>query len=80
MYRYLRVVSIPMAFKSNSIYYIMPILLIILGITGIYYFILFIHSNSIAFQITSFALAAIGALFLYNGVKRRKETDLSKKG
>ncbi len=73
-----------MASKSNSIYYIMPILfsilLIILGLTGIYYFIVFIHSNSIAYQITSFALAAIGVLFIYKRLKRRKQIGLSKKG
>jgi len=58
----------------------MAILLLIIGIFGIYYFIVFIHSHPIAYQITSFALAALGAYSLYNRMKRRKQIKLLKIG
>jgi len=68
--------------RGNLKYTIVPIiisvLLLIAGAFGIYYFVVFIHSHSIAYQITSFALAALGAYSLYNRMRRRKQLKLSK--
>jgi len=59
--------------KYTAVPIIIAVLLLIIGIFGIYYFIVFIHSHPIAYQITSFALAALGAYSLYNRMKRRKQ-------
>ena len=68
--------------KQNLKYFtasiIFAVLLLIAGIFGVYYFFVFIHSNSIAYQITSFALAAMGAYILYNRMKKRKQRNLQK--
>ena len=66
--------------KVNKKYFaaaiIMDIILIIAGIFGVFYSILFISSNSLADMITSFLLAALGLYFLYNWIKRRKKRRL----
>ncbi len=63
--------------KNNLKYFIISvvasILLIVLGIFGVFYFILFVNTNSLAYQITSLLLAALGVYFLYNRLKRRKQ-------
>ena len=62
--------------KVNKKYFaaaiLMDIILIIAGIFGVFYFILFISSNSLADMITSLLLVALGAYFLYNRIKSRK--------
>jgi len=62
--------------KYTTVPIIMSVLLLIVGAFGIYYFIAFIHGHSIAYQITSFALAALGAYNLYNRMRRRKQIKL----
>jgi membrane protein implicated in regulation of membrane protease activity len=59
--------------KYTAVPIIIAVLLLIIGTFGIYYFIVFIHSHQIAYQITAFALAALGAYILYNRMKRRKQ-------
>ena len=66
--------------KLNKEYFaaaiIMDIILIIAGIFLVFYFIVFIHSNSLADRITSLLLAALGFYFLYSRIKRRKQRRL----
>ncbi len=66
--------------KGNLKYFVVSVifavLLLVAGIFGVFYFIVFIHSNSIAYQITSLALAALGAYILYNRMKKRKQRNL----
>jgi fatty-acid desaturase len=66
--------------KRNFKYFVISVafaaFLIITGAFGIFYFILFIHSNSLCFQITSFAIAALGIYILYH---RRHKIENSKK-
>jgi putative Mn2+ efflux pump MntP len=63
--------------ETNSKYFIasiaIAVLFIIAGALGLFYFIVFIHDNSTAYQITSLLLAALGVYFLYNRLKRRKQ-------
>jgi len=71
-----------MTSKENLKYFIAAIVfalfLLITGGFGVYYFIVFIHSNSIAYQVSSFALAALGAYILYNRMKKRKQGNSQK--
>jgi len=62
--------------KYTTVPIIISVLLLIVGAFGIYYFIAFIHSHSIAYQITSFALAALGAYIIYDKMRRRKQIKL----
>ncbi len=50
--------------------------LIIAGGFGIFYFILFMHGNLLAFQITSFAMVALSIYILYR--RRHKIENLKK--
>lgn len=58
----------------NLKYVVFPVLfaivLIVTGIFGVLNFILFMRGNFIAYQITSFALATLGAYFLYKRLSR----------
>jgi hypothetical protein len=61
--------------RYTTVPIIFAVLLIILGIFGVCYFIVFIRSNSVAYQITSFTLAALGVHSLYNRMGRRKQIN-----
>ncbi|KJE48842.1 hypothetical protein TZ01_06035 [Acidiplasma sp. MBA-1] len=70
--------------KNNLKYFIISvvasILLIVSGIFGVFYFILFINTNSLAYQITSFVMAVSGIYFLYTNLKRKKRQNYSSLG